>query len=192
MRRWPTRGTSSSPSTAANTAACAAASEFPIAAARPSAAPAQNARGLVSILFLSDGRQTRGLLEPLEGAARAKSAGIPVFTISLGTPNGTVSRGFGFGGGGGGQGSGGGGFGFGGRIPVPPDPPTLRAIAQTTGGRFFDARSADALQSAYSKLGSELGRKPGRSEVTYGFLAGAAGLLLAAGLLSALWSPRLP
>jgi hypothetical protein len=48
------------------------------------------------------------------------------------------------------------------------------------------------LQSAYGKLGSSLGRKPGQSEITYGFLAGAAFLLIAAGLLSALWSPRLP
>jgi hypothetical protein len=33
---------------------------------------------------------------------------------------------------------------------------------------------------------------PGKTEVTYAFLAGAAGLLLAGGLLSARWSPRLP
>jgi Ca-activated chloride channel family protein len=75
---------------------------------------------------------------------------------------------------------------------VPPDPDTLRAIANRTGGEFFAARDAKSLRSAYAKLGARLGRKPGRSEITYGFLAGAAGLLLAAGLLSALWSPRLP
>ena len=46
----------------------------------------------VSILFLSDGHQTRGLLQPLEGAARAKAAGIPVYTIALGTPNGALDR----------------------------------------------------------------------------------------------------
>jgi hypothetical protein len=82
---------------------------------------------------------------------------------------------------------------FGGRrVPVPPDPATLRAIADRTGGEFFAAQSAKSLQSAYKKLGSRLGRKPGRSEITYGFLAAAALLLVAAGLLSALWSPRLP
>jgi len=48
------------------------------------------------------------------------------------------------------------------------------------------------LQSAYKKLGSSLGRKPGKSEITYVFLLGAVFLLVAAGLLSALWSPRLP
>jgi Ca-activated chloride channel family protein len=146
-------------------------------AAVGAARPSKNAP--VSILFLSDGAQTRGLLLPLQGAARAKAAGIPVYTIALGTPNGTLSSPYGQ-------------FGYGGRVPVPPDPLTLKAIAQTTGGQFFDARSADALRSAYSKLGRHLTRVPKKHEVTYAFVAAAAGLLLGAGLLSALWSPRLP
>jgi Ca-activated chloride channel homolog len=133
-------------------------------------------KGLASILFLSDGHQTRGTLEPLQGAERAKIAKIPVYTVSLGTPGGVLGR------------------EFGGLhpIPVPPDPATLAAIAQATGGKFFDAQNAGALHAAYSKLGSSLGRVPGKTEVTYAFLAGAAGLLVAAGFLSALWSPRLP
>ena len=65
-------------------------------------------------------------------------------------------------------------------------------LGGTSQPRFFAARSAKSLQAAYSKLGSRLGRTPGRSEITYAFLAAAAGLLVAAGLLSALWSPRLP
>jgi Ca-activated chloride channel family protein len=77
-------------------------------------------------------------------------------------------------------------------VPVPPDPETLKAIAVRTGGQFFAAQSAKSVQAAYSKLGSRLGRKPGQSEITYGFLAAAAVLLVAAGVLSALWSPRLP
>jgi Ca-activated chloride channel family protein len=153
------------------------------------AAPNTQTRGLVSILFLSDGAQTRGDLEPLAGADLAKAAGIPVYTVALGTPGGTLD----FGAGGGGGGPGGGYPPFGGRrVPVPPDPDTLRAIAARTGGEFFAAQSAKSLQSAYGKLGSSLGRKPGKSEITYVFLLAAALLLVAAGLLSALWSPRLP
>jgi Ca-activated chloride channel family protein len=145
-----------------------------------SATAARAGSGPVSILFLSDGFQTRGELLPLQGAARAKTAGVPVYTIALGTPNGTLDRGFG------GQlyGSG--------RAPVPPDPATLRAIARETGGQFFDAQSATALRSAYAKLGTKLTRVPRRHEVTYQFVAVAAGLVLGAGLLSAAWSPRLP
>jgi Ca-activated chloride channel family protein len=133
---------------------------------------------LATILFLSDGKQTRGMLEPLEGAQRAKDAGIPVYTIALGTPNGTVTGSF--------------GFGQGRTIPVPPDPATLRAVASLTGGKFFAAQSAEAVQSAYKNLGSLVGRVKGRKEVTNEFLAVAAALLLAAGVLSAAWSPRLP
>src|SRR5438034_5529482 len=151
------------------------------------AAPTGSARGLVSILFLSDGAQTRGDLFPLEGAQRAKAAGIPVYTVALGTPNGVLDLGSGFGGGGGGFGG-----GFGGPRRVPPDPETLRAIAQTTGGQFFEAKSSKSLNKAYAKLGSKLGRKPAKTEVTYEFLAAAAGLLVAAGLLSGAWAPRLP
>jgi Ca-activated chloride channel family protein len=158
-----------------------------LAAVRTAATP-EKTKGLVSILFLSDGAQTRGDLEPLQGADRARSAGIPVYTVALGTPHGTLDFGFG--------GSRGlpnpNPAGPGRRVPVPPDPITLRAIADRTGGDFFAARDAESLESAYKELGSRLGRKPGETEVTYAFLVGAAALLVAAGLLSAVWSPRLP
>lgn len=137
-------------------------------------------QGPVSILFLSDGAQTRGILQPLEGAALAKDARYPVYTVALGTPEGVIDRGP---------------FGFGGSnqsIPVPPDPETLRQIAETTGGEFTEARTAEALKSAYANLGSKLGREPGESEVTFLLVAAAALLLLAAGVASAILSPRLP
>jgi Ca-activated chloride channel homolog len=136
---------------------------------------------LVSILFLSDGAQREGVLQPLEGAQLAKEAGMPVYTVALGTPNGTVA------------GGGGGFFPFAPeRIPVPPDTETLRAIAETTGGEFTEARDAETVDNAYEKLGSNLGRRRADKEVTYVFLGVAAALLVAAGALSALWSPRLP
>ncbi len=131
----------------------------------------------VSILFLSDGSQTRGNLQPLDGAAKAKAANIPVYTFALGTPNGTLTRGFGP---------------FARTIPVPPDPTTLKAIADATGGSFLAAKSASSLKAAYTKLGGTVDRTSGRTEITYKFLGAAALLLLAAGLLSSLWSPRLP
>ncbi len=140
-------------------------------------------QSLVSILFLSDGAQTRGELQPLEGARLAKDAGFPVYTIALGTPTGTVPAPPGF-------------FNFGNgggrRIIVPPDPATLKAIAETTGGKFSEARSSKSLQAAYAGLGSRLGRKPGKSEVTFLFIGAAALLLLAAAVASAVTSPRLP
>jgi Ca-activated chloride channel homolog len=140
-----------------------------------------------SILFLSDGAQTRGILEPLEGAALAQAACIPVYTIALGTPEGSIPRGS-FGGFGT-PGSGGSGSD---RIPVPPDPETLRQIAEVTGGEFSEARDADSLEKAYSNLGSRLGREPGETEVTFIFIALAAGFLLLSGLFATVVAPRLP
>ena len=139
----------------------------------------------VSILFLSDGAQTRGLLQPLEGAQLAKEACFPVYTIALGTPEGVIERGP-----------------FGGIpgspqnssqvIPVPPDPETLRAIARTTGGEFSEARTAESLTKAYDNLGSRLGRETGQSEITWLFVAIAAALLLLGTAIGAFVSPRLP
>ena len=140
----------------------------------------------VSVLFLSDGAQTRGILQPLEGAALAREACFPVFTVALGTPDGTIQRGP-FGGGGFNPGS-----GDEQRIPVPPDPETLRQIAEMTGGEFSEARTAGVLEKAYDNLGSRLGREPGETEITFLLVALAAGLLLAAGVLGVFVAPRLP
>jgi Ca-activated chloride channel family protein len=155
---------------------------LPAASSRQLAASIQpkKPQKLVSILFLSDGAQTRGVLQPLEGAQLAKDAGFPVYTIALGTETGTVSRDNGF---------------FGGSpevIPVPPDPNTLRQIAEVTGGRFSWARDSHTLDAAYGKLGSSLGREPGKSEVTYVLVALAAVLLIASGVSAVALSPRLP
>jgi Ca-activated chloride channel family protein len=139
--------------------------------------PAQTGRSPVAILFLSDGFQTAGMLSPLQGAQAARRLGIPVYTIALGTPNGVLELDF---------------EGFRRRIPVPPDRATLRQIAETTGGEYFDAPSARALEAAYEKLGSLLSHEPEELEATFAFVGAGAALLLAAGVLSALWSSRLP
>ncbi len=142
------------------------------------AGSATTTKGAVAILFLSDGRQNRGLLPPEEGAARAAAAGIPVFTVALGTDRPDA-----------GSGSGGyGGFGFN-RVP---DRATLRAISETTGGEYFAARSARALESAYGDLGTRLGRARRPTEVTALFVAAGAVVLAAAAALGRLAVPGLP
>ena len=101
----------------------------------PATGPIPGAEGAVSILFLSDGRQNRGILPAAAGAQLAAQAKIPVYTVALGTDNPDPQAGP---------------FGGFGRMP---DRATLRAIAQTTGGEYFAARSSQALSSAYDDLG---------------------------------------
>jgi Ca-activated chloride channel family protein len=130
-----------------------------------------------AVLLLSDGFQTAGLLPPLDGAARAKELGIPVYTIALGTADGVIDLSFG---------------GEARRIPVPPDRETLRLIAEETGGKYYNAPSAEALRSAYSDLDSLLSREPGKDEATYAFVLVAGLLGLGAAVMSALWFSRIP
>jgi len=72
-----------------------------------------------SILVLSDGAQTQGVLEPQAAATRAKKLKIPVYTVAFGTDQGVVEVVD--------------DNGFTQRVTVPPDPPTLRKVAQATG-----------------------------------------------------------
>ena len=128
-----------------------------------SLAAAGGDREPVAVLLLSDGYQTAGMRPPLVGAERAKQLGVPVYSIALGTDEGILD------------------FGLR-QIPVPPDRDTLRAIAQQTGGKYFDAPTAQSLEAAYADIGSLLAREPGKTEVTWAFLVvGAILALLAVG-----------
>jgi len=142
-----------------------------------------------AIVLLSDGAQTRGVLLPLQGAQRAKAAGIPIYTIALGTPHGTLGLGpFG-------------GYGFGtaappgvggARFPVPPDPAILRAIALETGGVAYQAKSAAKVDSVYRRLGSSVVQHTKRREVSSWFAGAAAFLLVGAIFAARITGERLP
>lgn len=131
-----------------------------------------------SILVLSDGAQTQGVLTPQQAAERARKLRIPVFTVAFGTENGVVEVVD--------------DNGFRQRVTVPPDPPTLRQVAQATRGRFYAAPTAAQLEAVYDELGSRIGSVRKEREVTVAFAAGGAVLLLAAGAVSALLFGRLP
>ncbi len=137
----------------------------------------EDGRALASILLLSDGAQTRGLLSPGQGAERAQIAGIPVYTIALGTDEGTILAGP---------------PGQEQVIPVPPDRETLAAIAEYTGAETYDAESAETLEEVYEGLGSRVGRVDRPREVTAVFVAGGALLLAGAFGAALVGAPRLP
>ncbi len=118
-----------------------------------------------AIVLESDGAQNRGILQPLQAAQQAKAAGLRVYGVALGTPNGVVSFGFGL---------------YINSIPVPPDPATVRQIATTTGGKAYSARTANRLVDIYKSLGSSIGHKTEMREVTSWFTVASAVLLLGA------------
>jgi Ca-activated chloride channel homolog len=152
---------------------------------------ARNKQGKIpaAIVLLSDGAQTRGVLTPLQGADKARAAGIRVYTVALGTRNGTLGfgpfGGYGFGGGG--------GFGSGNRrFPVRPDPVTLAAIARETDGKTYRAQSADKVNKIYRELGASIATRTKTREISSWF-AGAAALLVLGSLAAArVTGERLP
>ena len=95
------------------------------------------------IILLTDGEQTDGVLAPLEGAKIAKTFGVKVHTIGIGT-NGMVT--------------------FPDPMPdafgktvlrqqvFPLDEDTLRQIAEATGGKYFSAQDAQRLEDVYAEI----------------------------------------
>ncbi|QGN50303.1 VWA domain-containing protein [Micromonospora sp. WMMD558] len=124
------------------------------------------------IVVLSDGANTAGM-DPMEAAADAVAMKVPVYTIVFGTPNGFVDR-------------------FGRPIPVPVDGQTLSAVADETGGRFHEAGSAEELKAVYEDIGSSVGYRTERQDVSARFIG--LGLVFAMGAAagSMRWFSRLP
>jgi Ca-activated chloride channel homolog len=125
------------------------------------------------LVLLSDGKSERGS-EPVDVADQAKKLKIPIYTIALGTQSGVLHRPSGR------------------SVPVPPDPVTLRDVAETTGGRFYAAPSAARLEDIYANLGTRFSTKKVKQEVTSSFAGAALALLLAACVLALLRMGRLP
>lgn len=128
-----------------------------------------------AIVLLSDGKTTVGR-NPVDVAEEAKSIGVPIYTVSLGTTDATVPnpdpRGL--------------------PLPATPDPETLAEIAATSGGRAFAAEDDAELSSIYKSLGSRLGTRKQQEEITGKFAMGGLFLLLLAGGTSVRRGARLP
>ena len=127
-----------------------------------------------AIVLLSDGKPTIGR-DPVEVARIAGQAKIPIYTVALGTADALVPN-----------------PGLGPPLPAPPDPQTLRAISEASGGRAYRAQDEGKLQDIYKTLGSQLGTKSAKQEITAGFAIGGLILLLGAALTSVRFGSRLP
>jgi Ca-activated chloride channel family protein len=127
--------------------------------------------GSAAVILLSDGENTDGP-DPQDAADLASTAGVKVYPIGLGSAAGTVLRIDGF------------------QVATALDEPTLRQIATTTNGRYFNAADEQSLAKVYGSIDLSWTVRGERTEVT-GLLAAVAGLLLiAAAGLSLLWYGR--
>jgi Ca-activated chloride channel family protein len=93
------------------------------------------------LILLSDGENTAGIIDPQEAAEAARTLGVKIYTIGVGST---------------------------GRVPVLArdlfgkkayqyvnvrlDEATLKKLAETTGGRYFNAKDTEALREVYGEI----------------------------------------
>ncbi|MDI6772878.1 MAG: VWA domain-containing protein [bacterium] len=131
----------------------------------PLAPPGRLPTGVV--VLLSDGQSNRGT-HPLEAARIARDLQVKVYTVGVGTPEGTTLT-------------------VSGRsILVRLDEETLRGMAETAGGAYHRTTNVGELRRVYRHLGRQIGWERRPTEVT----ALAAGTALAC-LIAAVVSSRL-
>lgn len=126
-----------------------------------------------SIVLVSDGESNVGP-PPLEVAQEAAAAGVKVYTVGIGTKEGSVLR-------------------IQGRsVFTRLDEDTLKGVAEVTGARYLSAQNEGDLMKVYDELSRERAFEKEKTEVTFVVTLGALVLSLIGGALSLLWFNRLP
>src|SRR5204863_8832144 len=111
-------------------------------------------------------------ISPQQAAARARQAGVKVYTVGIGQ-RGRTAR-----------------LDDGNRVGL--DEATLQRIAATTGGEYSYAAEAAQLEQIYKNLGSQVTWVRERTEVTPVVTALGTALMLASGLFGLRWFQQLP
>jgi Ca-activated chloride channel family protein len=125
-----------------------------------------------TVVLLSDGQSNRGT-PPEDAATVAHQLHVKVYTVGLGSPEGTFLE-------------------LGGRsIFVRLDEETLKEIAEVTGGTYWRVSSAQELTRVYGRLGRSIGWERRPVEVSGVASVGVAALFAATLGVSLLWMHRL-
>jgi Ca-activated chloride channel family protein len=130
------------------------------------------------IVLFSDGKETvpsnpdnpKGAYT---AARTAKDQGVPISTISFGTPYGYVEIND--------Q-----------RAPVPVDDETMKKVAQLSGGQSYSASNLSELKGVYSTLQQQIGYETIRGDASTGWLRLGSLVLALAALAALLINRRLP
>ncbi|ORB86834.1 hypothetical protein B1987_27155 [Mycobacterium kansasii] len=130
------------------------------------------------IVLFSDGKETMPTNPDnpkgaFTAARTAKDQGVPISTISFGTPYGFVEI-------------------NGQRQPVPVDDETLKKVAQLSGGNAYNAATLAELKAVYASLQQQIGYETIKGDASAGWLRLGALVLALAGLAALLINRRLP
>jgi Ca-activated chloride channel family protein len=125
-----------------------------------------------AIILLSDGRRTTGV-DTIEAAKMAADRGVRIYVVGLGTPEGHTALGEGM------------------AMYLQLDEPTLKHVAQMTGGEYHHAGTAEKLREVYQKLGSKMQVSKRDTELTALLALVAAIAMVAGAALSLLWFGRM-
>ena len=125
------------------------------------------------VVLLTDGESNTGP-DPVEIAKQAALRGVRVFTVGVGSAEGTILR-------------------IQGRsVRTRLDEASLKKIADLTDGQYYNASNEGDLKTIYDNLGSRTVLRTEKTEITYLFTGAAIIVSLMAGMLSLLWFSRLP
>ena len=112
--------------------------------------------------------------EPMELAQAAAEAGVRIYPVGIGSPEGAVIQIDGY------------------NIVTQLDESSLQEIASLTNGEYFHAADAETLQDIYDNIDLQLTVQGENTEIT-SVLAGIGALFfLFGGILSMVWFGRLP
>jgi Ca-activated chloride channel family protein len=130
------------------------------------------------IVLFSDGKETMPTNPDnpkgaFTAARTAKDQGVPISTISFGTPYGFVEIND--------Q-----------RQPVPVDDSTMRKVAQLSSGNWYNAASLAELKAVYASLQEQIGYETIKGDASTGWLRLGALVLALAGFAALLINRRLP
>jgi len=125
------------------------------------------------ILLLSDGENTSSP-DPLEVAQLAADANVRVYTVGIGSPEGTVLSLDGF------------------NVVTQLNEPMLQEIANVTNGAYYRAENEESLDEIYKNVELRLAINGEKMEVTALFAGVSMLIFLIGGGLSLLWFGRMP
>jgi Ca-activated chloride channel family protein len=130
------------------------------------------------IVLFSDGKETmptnpENPKGAYTAARTAKDQGVPISTISFGTPYGFVEI-------------------NNQRQPVPVDDETMKKVASLSGGNAYNAATLQELKAVYASLQQQIGYETIKGDASVGWLRLGALVLALAGLLALLINRRLP